>query len=79
MNYAITEVVFKVEAALGFGEDIRLSGNVPALGNNDPARCIRLFSTKNDFPIWTTKSGNANSFLLYMDVNIWLNRNIFAW
>ena len=65
MNHSITEVVFKVEASVGFGEEIRLSGNVPALGNNDPSRSIRMYSTKNDYPIWTTKSGNNEIYIYY--------------
>lgn len=47
----------QVEAPLGFGEEVRLSGNVPALGNSDPNRAIPLYTTQYDYPKWTTKAG----------------------
>jgi hypothetical protein len=57
MNQSIVEVVFKVQARTRFGEDVRVSGNVPALGCNDPDRAVELVTSPADFPWWQTKSG----------------------
>lgn len=48
----------QVNAKLRHGEDIRLSGNVPALGCDDIKRAIPLVTTPEDFPWWTTSDGN---------------------
>ena len=39
------------------GEEIRVSGNVPALGCNDPERAILLVTTPSEFPWWRTMEG----------------------
>lgn len=39
------------------GEEIRLSGSVPALGCDDPNRSIPMVTTPSDFPWWRTKEG----------------------
>jgi hypothetical protein len=45
---------------LQFGEEIRLSGNVPALGCNTPDRGIALVTSSSEFPWWQTKEGNLH-------------------
>lgn len=55
MNKSVVEVVFKVSARLQHGEDVRLSGNVPALGCNNPDRAISLVTSPSEFPWWQTK------------------------
>lgn len=47
-----------MEAAVGFGEEVRVSGNVPALGCDDPVRSIPLVCSPAIYPWWTTKEGN---------------------
>jgi hypothetical protein len=39
------------------GEEIRVSGNAPVLGCNDPDRAIPMFTTPHDFPWWRSKEG----------------------
>jgi trehalose 6-phosphate synthase/phosphatase len=55
-NHVMVEVIFRVEARLSFGEDVRVSGNVPALGCNDESRAVRLYTTSHEYPVWTTKT-----------------------
>lgn len=55
MNKSIVEVLFKVKAKVKLGEEIRLSGNVPGLGCNNPERAIPLVTSPTDFPCWATK------------------------
>eukprot|EP01032_Pedospumella_encystans_P014145 gene14145-16269_t len=57
MNDSMIEVVFKVHADVRIGEEIRLSGSVPALGCDDPNRSIPMVTTPSDFPWWRTKEG----------------------
>lgn len=47
----------KVHAKLRHGEEIRVSGNVPALGTNDIQRAIPLVTTPDEYPWWSTKDG----------------------
>eukprot|EP00607_Mallomonas_marina_P007269 CAMPEP_0182418418 /NCGR_PEP_ID=MMETSP1167-20130531/2856_1 /TAXON_ID=2988 /ORGANISM="Mallomonas Sp, Strain CCMP3275" /LENGTH=1137 /DNA_ID=CAMNT_0024592623 /DNA_START=42 /DNA_END=3455 /DNA_ORIENTATION=+ len=56
MNRSIIEVMFKVRANVRFGEEVRVSGNVPALGCYSPERTIPLVTSKADYPCWSTKS-----------------------
>jgi hypothetical protein len=53
----IFPIDLQVQARTRFGEDIRVSGNVPALGCNDPSRAVELVTSPGDFPWWQTKSG----------------------
>lgn len=48
----------KVYAEVRIGEEIRVSGNAPVLGCNDPNRAIPMFTTPHDFPWWRSKEGN---------------------
>jgi len=57
INDSIIEVVFKVHADVRIGEEIRLSGNAPVLGCDDPARAVPLVTSPGDFPWWHTKEG----------------------
>jgi len=41
-----------VEAAVGFGEDVYVSGDTPSLGNFDPKHAVQLFATTRSYPIW---------------------------
>lgn len=47
----------QVYAPVGHGEEVRICGNVPALGCNNPIRSIPLITTSSDYPIWYTKEG----------------------
>ena len=42
----------QVEAAVGFGEDVYVSGDTPSLGNFDPKHAVQLFATTRSYPIW---------------------------
>lgn len=46
-----------MKAKLRYGEEIRLSGNVPALGSYNIQRAIPLYTSPTDFPYWHTKEG----------------------
>ena len=50
--------ISKVYAEVRIGEEIRVSGNAPVLGCNDPNRAIPMFTTPHDFPWWRSKEGN---------------------
>ncbi len=56
-------IIFQVEAHLKFGEEVRLSGNVPSLGCNNPDRAIPMYTTPSMFPIWSTKEGNKYYYI----------------
>jgi len=56
MNQSVIEVVFKVNAELKIGEEIRVSGNSPVLGRNDPLFSIPLITSANDYPTWFSNS-----------------------
>jgi trehalose 6-phosphate synthase/phosphatase len=56
-NQSVIEVVFKVNAKLRHGEDVRISGNVPALGCNNPARSLPLTTSPSEYPWWYTNEG----------------------
>jgi trehalose 6-phosphate synthase/phosphatase len=55
MNHSMIELEFRVKAALLVGEDMRVCGNVPALGSNDPNRSIKLFTSSSNYPYWHSK------------------------
>ena len=42
---------------MNFGQELRVSGNVPALGCNERDRAVRLVTTPADYPIWNTLNG----------------------
>ena len=42
------------------GEEIRVCGNVPALGANDRDRAVRMVTTEADYPVWNTMDGKLN-------------------
>jgi hypothetical protein len=79
-NNSMTEVVFKVGsycinnstfpkkyqayASVQFGEEIRVSGNVPALGCDNPDRAIPMFTSPSEFPWWHTKEGLLYFFII---------------
>jgi trehalose-6-phosphate synthase len=52
----------KVHAEVGFGEEIYLCGNVPALGCDTVSRAIPLVTSTDDFPWWQTKEGEFNKY-----------------
>jgi hypothetical protein len=56
-NFSILEIVFKVQAKLGHGEEIRISGNAPVLGCDDIDRAVALYTTSEDYPWWSTEDG----------------------
>lgn len=47
----------QVHAEVGFGEEIYLCGNVPALGCDNISRAIPLVTSTDDYPWWQTKEG----------------------
>eukprot|EP01041_Mallomonas_annulata_P009119 gene9119-18891_t len=55
MNRSIVEVIFKVNAKVRMGEEVRVSGNVPALGCNTPERAVSLVTSQADYPCWSCK------------------------
>jgi len=57
MTDSMIEVVFKVFADIPVGEEVRLCGNVPVLGGDDPDKSVSLITTPSDFPWWRTKEG----------------------
>mmetsp|Transcript_105 Transcript_105/g.189 ORF Transcript_105/g.189 Transcript_105/m.189 type:complete len:1079 (+) Transcript_105:193-3429(+) len=52
---SVIEVVFKVQANTRFGEEIRLSGNLPSLGCDDIDRAVPLVTSPTEFPWWYNK------------------------
>lgn len=56
----------QVKAEIGYGEEVRLIGNVPALGCDDIARSIPLICSPATYPWWTTKEGQ----LLFRKLNL---------
>jgi hypothetical protein len=66
---------------VGFGEEIYLIGNVPALGCNSIERAIPLVTSAAEFPWWRTKEGklvalypmaNADAYLKFWDAQEFL-------
>lgn len=58
INRSMVEIVFKVNGEVLIGEEIRVCGNAPALGCDDPDRAIPMFTCPHDYPWWRTKEGN---------------------
>jgi hypothetical protein len=58
-------IVYQVKAEIGFGEEVRLIGNVPALGCDDVARSIPLICSPATYPWWTTKEGKTTVILTF--------------
>ena len=54
-----------MKAEIGFGEEVRLIGNVPALGCDDIARSIPLICSPATYPWWTTKEGKTTVILTF--------------
>ena len=48
----MVEVVFKVAAHLGHGEEVRVCGNVPALGCSSVDRALALHTSTSTYPLW---------------------------
>ncbi len=74
INKSVVEVVFKVHAEVGFGEEIYLCGNVPALGCDNISRAIPLITSTDDYPWWQTKEGKYGcvNFKISLPVNYFL-------
>ena len=49
--------MIQVHAEVLLGQEVRISGNVPALGCDSPDRAIPLVTSSADFPWWQTKEG----------------------
>jgi hypothetical protein len=47
----------KVEGRLSFGEEVRVVGNITALGLNNPRNAIPLVTSSDKFPMWGTQNG----------------------
>lgn len=56
-NQSVVEVIFKVNAKLRHGEEVRISGNIPALGCNNPQRALSLTTSPSEYPWWYTSEG----------------------
>lgn len=54
---SVLEVLFKVKARTRFGEEIRISGNLPALGCDDINRAVPLVTSPTTYPMWTMREG----------------------
>ena len=46
----------QVRGDLHRGEEVRVSGNVPALGCNKPERAVPLYTSKANSSLWETRS-----------------------
>ena len=57
-----SRVQFQVEAPIGHGQSIYVTGNGPALGDNDPLAAVALYTTPAEYPRWSSDWGT--SFLL---------------
>ncbi len=44
----------------GHGEEVRLSGNVAALGFNDPKDALPMVTTSDEYPWWRVEKGMCN-------------------
>lgn len=69
MNKSIVEVTFNVIAKIDVGEEIRLSGNVPAFGCDDPAQSLPLVTSPTLYPTWKTKTGNYPYCYTYVNIS----------
>jgi len=56
--YSYLDIVTQVHGNTRFGEEIRLSGNVPALGCDIADRAIPMVTSPSNYPWWTTKQGS---------------------
>lgn len=53
LNYRT--ILGKIKFLIKLGEDIRIVGDIPELGNWDPNKSEKLITSKTDFPIWKSK------------------------
>ena len=49
-----------MHAPVRFGEEVRLIGNCPALGNDDIDRAIVLVTSPAEYPFWSNREGEFN-------------------
>ena len=59
----------QVHAETRLGEEIRVSGNVPALGCDIPERAVALVTSSADFPIWASKEG-FNIYTIFQQFHV---------
>jgi len=50
LNFKFYPIIYFI-----IGEEIRIVGDVPELGNWDPTKAEKLITSKADFPIWKSK------------------------
>jgi hypothetical protein len=55
INLSMVEIAFNVNGEVLMGEEIRISGDVQALGYGDRERAVPMFTSPNDYPWWRTK------------------------
>jgi len=54
-----SRVQFQVEAPIGHGQSIYVTGNGPALGDNDALSGVALYTTPADYPRWSSDWGKC--------------------
>jgi len=54
-----SRVQFHVEAPLGHGQAIFVTGSGPALGDNDALSGVALYTTPAEYPRWSSDWGRA--------------------
>jgi hypothetical protein len=47
----------QIEASIGHGQTLYVTGDAPALGENDPNNGVPLFTSPTDYPRWTSDVG----------------------
>ena len=79
LNYRT--ILGKTKFLIKLGEDIRIVGDIPELGNWDPNKAEKLITSKTDFPIWKSKENikvKQNSEINYKYV-IFQNGKFSKW
>ena len=55
--YTYFSIINKVHAEIRIGEEVRVSGDAPALGCGDPNLAVPMFTSPHEYPWWRAKEG----------------------
>lgn len=54
---------YQARADLRAGEELRVSGNIPALGCGNISRAVPMYTSRDMYPLFQTSKGKWSSFL----------------
>ena len=60
----------QVDAPLGHGQSIFVTGNGPALGDDDPLNGVPLYTTPAEYPRWSSDWGKGRDGMVFCCVCI---------